>query len=146
MKKGFVCGVFDMFHPGHVLMLQECKAHCDYLIVAINKAENIDYSINPGKMKPLFDFEERKMVMESCALVDEVAGYNSEEELENLMRSLQIDIRFLGDDYRGKPITGADLSKEVYYTDRSHGLSTSGYKKRLFELMQATSGEGSNTP
>ena len=40
MKVGFACGVFDLFHAGHVLMLQECKKNCDYLIVAINRAEN----------------------------------------------------------------------------------------------------------
>ena len=30
---GFTCGVFDLFHAGHVLMLKECKEHCDYEII-----------------------------------------------------------------------------------------------------------------
>ena len=33
MIKGFVCGVFDLFHPGHVLMLDDCKKKCDVLTV-----------------------------------------------------------------------------------------------------------------
>lgn len=117
-------------------MLKECKGNCDYLIVALNKAERIDYSINPGKMEPLYNFQERKMIMESCIYVDEVLEYNSEGELYRLMQNLELTIRFLGDDYKGKKITGADLNIPIYYTDRSHGLSTSKYKKRLYHLMK----------
>jgi glycerol-3-phosphate cytidylyltransferase len=131
MKIGFTCGVFDIFHAGHVLMLQECKEHCDYLIVALNRAENISEKINPNKKKPIFSIEERVLIMDSCKYVDEVLTYNSEEELLEILKNKKIDIRFLGDDYKGKPITGADLNIEIYYTNRSHGLSTSLYRSRL---------------
>ena len=131
MNRGFVCGVFDLFHLGHVLMLEECKANCDYLIIALNKAENIDKKINPNKMAPLFSISERVAIMKSCKLVDEVLIYESEEELYQLMSSLNLSVRFLGDDYKGKPITGEDLNIPIYYCDRSHGLSTSLYKKKL---------------
>lgn len=136
MKRGFVCGVFDLFHLGHVLMLEECKANCDYLIIALNKAENIDEKINPNKMAPLFSISERVAIMKSCKLVDEVLVYESEEELHQLMASLDLSVRFLGDDYKGKPITGEDLNIPIYYCDRSHGLSTSKYKKELFNQMK----------
>jgi len=131
MKIGFTCGVFDLFHAGHVLMLQECKEYCDYLIVALNRAENISEKINPNKKKPIFKIEERVLIMDSCKYVDEVLTYNSEEELLEILKNKKIDIRFLGDDYKGKPITGADLNIEIYYTNRSHGLSTSLYRSRL---------------
>lgn len=131
MKIGFACGVFDLFHAGHVLMLRECKEHCDYLIVALNKAENISEAINPGKKKPLFTIGERKLIMESCRYVDEVLVYNSEEELLEIMKSRKIDVRFLGEDYKGRAITGEDLQIEIYYTGRGHGLSTSYYKDLL---------------
>ncbi len=131
MKIGFTCGVFDLFHAGHVLMLKECKEHCDYLIVALNRAENISEKINPNKKKPIFTIEERVLIMDSCKYVNEVITYNSEEELLEILKNKKIDIRFLGDDYRGKAITGADLNIEIYYTDRSHGLSTSLYRSRL---------------
>ena len=136
MIKGFVCGVFDMYHAGHVLMLKECKENCDYLIVALNKAENIDYSINPNKTAPLYSIQERVMIMESCSFVDDVLIYNSEDELHSLMEKLDLDVRFLGDDYKGKPIAGSELNIPIYYADRSHGLSTSKYKKALFDLMK----------
>ena len=131
MIRGFTCGVFDLFHAGHVMMLKECKEHCDYLIVALNRAENISNAINPGKQKPIFSIEERKLIMSSCKYVDEVLEYNSEEELLNLLQIKDISIRFLGQDYKDKIITGAELNIQIYYTDRSHGLSTSLYKSRL---------------
>jgi cytidyltransferase-like protein len=37
---GFTTGYFDIMHPGHVLMLEECKRYCDYLIVGVNDVEN----------------------------------------------------------------------------------------------------------
>jgi glycerol-3-phosphate cytidylyltransferase len=131
MKIGFACGVFDLFHAGHVLMLKECKEHCDYLIVAVNKAENIDYSINPGKQAPVYSFEERKLIIESCKYVDEVISYNSEEELLHILKNRKIDIRFLGEDYKGKKITGEGLVQEIYYTNRSHGQSSSAIKQKI---------------
>lgn len=134
---GFACGVFDLFHAGHVIMLQECKEHCDYLLVALNKAENIDSKINPNKQAPIFSFDERKLIMENCKLVDEVIGYNSEDELVEIMKIRKIDVRFLGEDYRGKAITGTDLIPKIHYTQRGHGLSTSAYRKQIIEASNS---------
>ena len=131
MKRGFTCGVFDLFHAGHVLMLQECRRYCDHLTVALNRAENISAGINPGKEKLVYSLEERKLIMENCRLVDEVLVYNSEEELLEIMRSGNFSIRFLGEDYKGKPITGAELGMTIHYTDRSHGLSSSKFRKQI---------------
>jgi glycerol-3-phosphate cytidylyltransferase len=131
MKIGFACGVFDLFHAGHVLMLKECRDHCDYLIVALNSAEHFDPKINPGKKPPVFSLEERKLILSSCRFVDEVVVYGSEAELYEILVQKKVDVRFLGDDYKGKPITGDDLPIEIYYTDRSHGLSTSAYLEKI---------------
>jgi glycerol-3-phosphate cytidylyltransferase len=131
MKKGFVCGVFDLFHYGHLLALQECKDQCDYLVVALNKADNIDHKINPGKKAPIFPIEHRVAIMNSCKLVDEVLVYNSENELMELLKAGNYDVRFLGDDYIGKPITGGEYTKEIHYLDRSHGFSTSKFREAI---------------
>jgi glycerol-3-phosphate cytidylyltransferase len=133
MKKGFACGVFDLFHAGHVLMLKECKDYCDYLVVAINKAENIDQSINPDKKPPFYSFQERKLIMDSCKFVDQVVGYNSEEELVQIMELGNYNIRFLGADYVGKVITSPEAIPEIHYTNRDHGLSTSLIKSKIRE-------------
>lgn len=131
MKVGFACGVFDLFHAGHVLMLQECKSQCDYLIVAVNSAEGFDPAINPGKKTPIYNLEHRKLILESCKYVDEVMVYSSEEELEQILNSRSINIRFLGEDYRGKLITAPEAVKDIYYTQRGHGLSTSYYRNLI---------------
>jgi glycerol-3-phosphate cytidylyltransferase len=131
MKTGFACGVFDLFHAGHVLMLKECKQHCDYLVIAVNSAEHIDPKINPGKKTPVYSLAERKLILESNRYVDEVLVYNSEDDLLGILKSRKFDVRFLGEDYRGKPITGAELNIPLYYTDRSHGLSTSAFRNKI---------------
>ncbi|HLG02077.1 MAG TPA: adenylyltransferase/cytidyltransferase family protein [Bacteroidia bacterium] len=131
MKTGFTCGIFDLFHAGHVRMLQECKQHCDYLIVALNSAAQIDPEINPEKKPPVYSLEERMLIMRACRFVDEVVVYNSEEELEKLLMERKPDIRFMGEDYQGKKITGASLNIPIHYTDRSHGLSTSKYRQQI---------------
>ncbi|HKL40682.1 MAG TPA: adenylyltransferase/cytidyltransferase family protein [Cryomorphaceae bacterium] len=125
MIRGFACGVFDLYHPGHVLMLRDCKNHCDHLTVALNRSENFDESINPGKRKPFFTLEERKLVLDSIKYVDEIIDYQTEEELTEIMSTGNYDVRFLGDDYEGKPITAGDAIKRIVYIDRSHGYSTS---------------------
>lgn len=131
MIRGFACGVFDLFHPGHVLMLRECSQNCDHLTVAINTAQNIDYTINPDKQLPVFTLDERKMIMESIRFVDEVLIYNNEEELTQIMEEGNFDIRFLGDDYKGKPITAPHAIPKIHYLDRSHGYSTTKIKERI---------------
>lgn len=125
MIRGFACGVFDLYHPGHVLMLRDCKAQCDHLTVALNRSENFDEAINPGKRKPFFTLAERRMVLESIKYVDEIMDYQTEEELTEIMSTGNYDVRFLGDDYKGKPITARDAIERIIYIDRSHGYSTS---------------------
>lgn len=134
LRIGFTCGVFDLLHAGHIYMLKECKQHCDFLIVAINEGRNFSSKINPGKKTPIYSFEHRVLLLENCSLVDKVVGYNSEEELMTLIKEHKATIRFLGDDYKGKPITGGELTKEIHYTDRSHGLSTSKYRKLIADM------------
>jgi len=131
MKVGFACGVFDLFHAGHVLMLRECKEHCDYLIVAVNAAENYSDKINPGKRKPIFSLDERKLILENSRYVDHVLTYKNEEELLDILKSSGIQIRFLGEDYKNKPITGQDLGIEIWYTNRDHGISTTQIINRI---------------
>ncbi len=127
MKIGFACGIFDIFHAGHVLMLQECKGLCDYLIVAINLGQNIDRNINKDKNKPIFSIDDRVLIIESCKFVDLVLTYSNEDELSKLMDDNNINIRFLGDDYIGKPITQSSREIEIKYINRDHGKSTSKF-------------------
>jgi len=121
MKTGFACGVFDLYHAGHALMLQECKQNCEYLVIGLNKATNL----SQDKNAPVYTLEERKIILESIKYVDEIVIYSSEEELTQIMEKRNFDVRFLGDDYKTKQITSPELCKSIYFVNRDHGYSTS---------------------
>lgn len=133
MIRGFACGVFDLYHPGHVLMLAECKEYCGHLTVALNTAQDFDPSVNPGKRKPIFTLEERKLVIKSVVFVDAVVEYDSEEKLTEIMETGGFDIRFLGDDYKGKKITSPHAISKIHYLDRSHGYSSTLFFNRIID-------------
>jgi len=133
---GFTCGVFDLFHAGHVLMLKECKEHCDFLIVAINTATNINYEINKGKNSPIFSISDRELIITSCKYVDKVFTYSTEEELLKIIDNEIIHIRFLGDDYLGKSITKSNKKIDIKFINRDHGKSTSGYIKQILKKYE----------
>jgi glycerol-3-phosphate cytidylyltransferase len=107
--------------------------------VAINLAREFDEAINPGKRKPIFNAEERKLILDSVRYVDETLFYSSEDELTRLMREGQFDLRFLGEDYRGKPITAPDAIPEIVYIDRSHGYSTTSILNRILKSQNKDS-------
>lgn len=129
MKRGFACGVFDLYHAGHALMLKDCKEHCDYLIVALNQAINLP----DEKNSPVYSIEERKIILESCKYVDEVITYSNENELTDILTNNKIDIRFLGDDYKHnkKTITHPELVNEIYFINRDHGFSSSQIRNKI---------------
>lgn len=127
MKTGFACGVFDLYHAGHALMLKECREHCDYLVVGLNSADNL----SKDKNNPVFSLEERIIVLNSIKYIDEILIYSSEEELTDILKRKKFHVRFLGDDYKNKPVTSQELSEEVYFINRDHGLSTSVIRDRL---------------
>jgi glycerol-3-phosphate cytidylyltransferase len=104
MKIGFNCSTFDLFHAGHVTMLREEKRHCNYLIVAVQVDPTVDRP--DTKNKPVMSMYERFMCVSACKYVDEVLVYHTEEDLLNMLKTVHIDIRFLGDEYKTKDFTG----------------------------------------
>mgnify|MGYP003675298126 FL=1 len=63
--------------------------------------------------------------------IDDVHVYQTEDELYNLIKLFEPDIRILGEDYIGKPYTGQDLPPKVIYTSRAHGWSTTKLKNLI---------------
>jgi glycerol-3-phosphate cytidylyltransferase len=128
-KVGFVASCFDLLHSGHMLMLEDAKKHCDYLIVALQTDPTID---RPEKNKPIQSLKERKIQISSIKYVDKVIVYSTEKELYDLLVEIKPDIRILGDDYIGKKFTGSDLDIDVFFSDRSHGYSTTNLRERIY--------------
>lgn len=127
-KTGFTCSSFDLFHAGHVLMLAEAKSQCDYLIVGLQTDPTID---RPEKNKPVQSIFERFIQVEACKYVDMVIPYASEVDLLNILHSIHIDIRILGEEYSNRSFTGDDLSIELYFNKRNHTFSTTELRKRI---------------
>ena len=125
---GFTCSAFDLFHAGHVLMLAEAKSQCDYLIVGLQTDPTID---RPEKNKPVQSVFERFVQVEGCKHVDMVIPYATEADLLNILKSIHIDVRILGEEYQNRTFTGEDLDIEIYFNTRSHAFSTTELRERI---------------
>jgi glycerol-3-phosphate cytidylyltransferase len=136
MKIGFQCSSFDLLHAGHVTMLKQEKSMCDYLKVALQVDPTID---RPGtKNKPVQSIYERYVQLQACRYVDEILVYDTEADLLNLIKSQDMHIRFLSEEYLGRDFTGKqyciDNGIELYYHKRRHTFSSSDLRKRTYEL------------
>jgi len=126
--RGFTCGAMDLLHAGHILMLKECRARCDYLIVGLQTDPTLD---RPEKSKPVETLEERGIRLEGCKYVDEIVVYNTEADLYKLLQEIKPEVRFVGRDHEGKPFTGDDLPIKVIFNSRDHKFSSSSLRKRI---------------
>ena len=129
---GIIAGNFDVIHPGYIKMFKECKSYCKQFIVLLH----IDPSIErPEKLKPILTKEERTEILTSIRFINGIAYYTYEKELVDLLKRLSPDIRFLGDDYRGKTYTGFELDIPIHYLNRDHGWSTTKFKKLIADTL-----------
>ena len=129
MKKGITFGAFDLFHAGHVLMLQEAKTVCDYLIVCIQTDPSID---RKSKNTPVQSLIEREIQVTACKYVDEVLVYETEADLLKILEETDWDVRILGDEYKDKEFTGRDqYLDKCYFNKRPHTFSSSELRERV---------------
>jgi glycerol-3-phosphate cytidylyltransferase len=133
MKTGVIAGNFDVIHPGYIYMFEECKANCDHFMVLLH----IDPSIErPDKLKPILSLYERVKILHSISMIDFVYPYDTEAELLGILTDLKPDVRFLGDDYIGKPFTGDNLNIPIHYLNRDHGWSTTKFKQLIAKSLK----------
>lgn len=135
MKVGFTCSTFDLFHAGHIIMLKEAKAQCDYLIVGLQTDPTIDRP--KEKNKPVQSIFERFVQLQACKYVDEIVVYATEKELVDILLSYPIDVRILGNEYEHKQFTGRQecISKGIqfYFNNRAHSFSTTELRQRVID-------------
>lgn len=133
---GFTSGYFDIMHPGHVLMLKECKRYCDYLIVAVNEYKTkITQPDGRKKNQPIWTPQERLLMVESNRYVDEAFLYDGEKELYNYLdkNKDRLDVRILGEDHKHHPFTGDELEIDIIFNSRNHDYSTTNTIKQILE-------------
>lgn len=134
MKVGITFGAFDLCHAGHNLMFRECKQYCDYLIVGLQVDPSLERT---NKNKPVQTLFERYVQLGSSRYIDEIIPYQLEEEIELILRSTKINVRFVGSDYLGRDFTAKsyclDHGIELHYNNRDHGFSTTELRRRISE-------------
>jgi len=132
---GITVSTFDLFHAGHVAMLEEAKHHCDWLIAGIQSDPTLD---RKSKNKPVQSIVERQIQVKGCRFVDEVWVYDTEKDLEDLLNILPIHVRILGEEYQGKQFTGLQICQErgieIVFNKRRHGFSSSRLRTRVYDL------------
>lgn len=129
MKRGITFGAFDLFHAGHILMLEEAKSVCDYLIVCIQSDPSLD---RQEKNSPVQSIVEREIQVSACKYVDEVMIYDTESDLLDILEEIQWDVRILGEEYKDKYFTGRDETFDrCYFNKRPHDFSSSELRERV---------------
>jgi glycerol-3-phosphate cytidylyltransferase len=129
MTIGFypICG--DVLHAGHVLAIQEAKCNCDYLIVGLN--------VKPENKTPVQSVAERWIQLFAVRWVDSIIPYEGKKDCEFLCKSLNYQIRFVGEDYLGKDWDGKREEQErcikAHYLKREHNLSSTELKERIIK-------------
>lgn len=98
---GYIAGVFDLFHVGHLNMFKRAKEQCEYLIVGVVTDEGVRKN---KKVEPFVPFEERLEMVRSCRYVDEAVkipfGYGGSRDAYRMYR---FDCQFSGSDYVNNP-------------------------------------------
>lgn len=116
MKRVFVNGTFDILHPGHVLLLEYAKSLGDHLCVAIDSDRRVREL--KGKSRPFFSQEDRMFMLDSLEVVDTTVVFDSDSELEDIIREYEPDIMVKGSDYVGRPIVGEELVPHIEFFKR----------------------------
>ena len=129
---GFTCSTFDLLHAGHILMLEEAKQYCDYLICGLQTNPAIDRP--ESKNKPVQSVVERYVQLSAVKYVDEIIVYETEKDLEDLLMFLPLNVRIIGEEYRDKEFTGKNICVErnidIIFNGRSHRFSSTELRQR----------------
>ena len=122
-KIGYTDGVYDLFHIGHLNMIQTAKEHCEYLIVGVHGDDVVEGYKNH---KPIINENDRKRIIESVKGVDR-AEINRFRDKLKLWELYHFDVIFIGDDWKGTERWNVD----VVYVPYTQGISTTDIKKRI---------------
>jgi glycerol-3-phosphate cytidylyltransferase len=126
--RGVIAGAFDVIHPGYIHMFQEMSKLCTHLTVLLHTDPTLE---RPSKLKPILTIDERCSILSSIRYVDDVIVYNTEDELYEILKNSEFNIRFLGKDYLYSDYTGKDLPINIHFINRDHGWSSTKFKKLI---------------
>ncbi len=123
---GYTTGVYDMFHIGHLNVIRNAKAKCDYLIVGVSTDELVQKEKNKT---PVIPFEERCEIIRALKYVDEVVPQFDKNKL-GAWEKYKFDKMFVGSDWQGTPAWKkfeeqfSPLGVEIVYLPHTDGISS----------------------
>lgn len=134
-KIGFIQGVFDMFHIGHLNVLRRAKEKCDFLIVGVNSDELVqEYK----KKTPIISFVERAEIVGALKYVDKVVKMDDRDKI-SAAKKYKFNALFMGDDWKGTEFYDKmeiELKKEnvdIVYFPYTQGTSSTILREKLLK-------------
>lgn len=126
---GFTASTFDLGpHSGHDVMLMEAKQSCDFLVVALMTDPTISRKEKNAPVQTTF---ERWIQASSNRYIDMIIPYDTEQDLEDMLKIIMPDVRFVGEEYKGKQFTGSEIEGiKIVYNKRQHSFSSSSLRKK----------------
>ena len=139
MKKyriGYTCGVFDLFHVGHLNLLERCKEMCDYLIVGVCD----DSYVREIKHKePVIPENDRVRILKALRVVDDavLVDIPTTDDKMLALEKFKFQVLFSGDDWKGTERylrtekQFAECGAAIEYLPYTHGVSTTQIKEDM---------------
>ena len=130
---GYTQGTYDMFHIGHLNLLRNAKAQCDFLIVGVNTDDLVSQYKNKNVVVPL---EERMDIVGAIRYVDKVIACDTLDKMV-AYEKVHFNRLFIGDDWKGNPRweeTGRimkELGVELIYLPHTQGTSSTMLRDKL---------------
>ena len=140
MKIGYTCGVYDLFHVGHLNLFERCKKECDYLIVGVCSDDYVKQYKNKA---PVIGEADRARIVGALKCVDRAEIITTEETVDKVLawNKFNYDVLFSGDDWKGterfiateKAFKENGIDVEVVFFSYTKGVSTTQIKKDMTE-------------
>ncbi len=101
-KIGYTCGVYDLFHVGHLNLFERCKKACDYLIVGVCDDE---YVRQVKSKEPVINEKDRTRIVGALKVVDEAHIIDTKTTIDKMLalNKFNYNVLFVGDDWKGTP-------------------------------------------
>ena len=132
-KVGYTTGVYDLFHVGHLNILENAKAQCEYLIVGVSTDELVKEYKN---RTPIISYEQRARIVSSIKCVDKVVPQTSMDK-KSAWDDLHFDVLFHGDDWKNSDMYNEQIKNlnevgvDVVFLKHTDGISTTDIKNKI---------------